>query len=255
MDGSVPDEGQAGSPGDGGELPDQGAPRHVAIIMDGNGRWAESQGLPRMKGHEHGVEAAERVIEAAGDLGIEILTLFAFSVDNWKRPAEEVGFLMDLLVSFVAKKRSDLVEQKIGFRVIGDTNGLPDEARQEVLRTVEATSGFTERLVVLAICYGAQEEIAQAARRIAVDAVEGRLSPEQVDVELFSRYLYTADLTEPDLFIRTAGETRLSNFLLWQLRYTELYFADVCWPDFGKKHLEQAVAEFCRRRRTFGGLA
>ena len=223
--------------------------------MDGNGRWAKAKGLPRIRGHEQGVEAARRVLSAGDELGIEIITFYVFSADNWDRPSDEVGFLMDLLGDFVAREGSDLVESEIRLRVIGDISGLPEKPRGELERVIDETSGFTRRALVLAINYGSQEEIARAASLAAADAVAGKVSPEELDVGAFSRYLYTADLPEPDLLIRTAGELRLSNFLLWQLSYTELYFTDVCWPDFDRKHLEEALDEYRSRRRTFGGLA
>lgn len=248
-------DGQESSPGGEAPAPADGTPRHVAIIMDGNGRWAEARGLSRTEGHEQGVKAAHATIEAADELGIEVLTFYVFSVDNWKRPPEEIDFLMDLLADYISEKRAELVEKSIKLRVIGETADLPPRAQDELRRTVEETSSCTRRTLVLAINYGSREEIARAARMIASDAVEGKISAKDVDARLFSRYLYTAGIPEPDLLIRTAGERRLSDFLLWQSSYAELHFTEVCWPDFDREQLEKAIADYRSRRRTFGGLA
>jgi undecaprenyl diphosphate synthase len=248
----TPGESLAGDPpvNDAG-LP-QHVPRHVAIIMDGNGRWAIRKGLPRSSGHERGVEVVRAILEAAGELGIEVLTLYTFSTDNWRRPAAEVSFLMGMLARFLSKDRRKLVEKSVRLRVIGEVERLPARVRRELERTIAETSSCLKQTLVLALSYGAHEEIARAARLIAAASAGGELSPNAVDVSLLSRYLYTKDLPEPDLLIRTGGEMRLSNFLLWQLSYTELWFTETCWPDFTASLLKQAVADYGRRKRTFG---
>ncbi len=247
-------EAESTSCGDPAEPPGR-VPRHVAIIMDGNGRWAEAQGLPRTAGHQRGVEAVEEIIEAAGDLGIKVLTLYAFSIDNWKRPSTETDLLMELLCSYLAEKRKDLVEKGIRLRVIGERERLPENARDEIAITERETAGFDDRMLVLALSYGSQEEIVRAARLIARDAADGGIDPDQVDGALFSGYLYTKGIPDPDLLIRTAGEMRLSNFLLYQMSYTEIWVTAKCWPDFGSADLAEAVSDFGGRNRKFGGLS
>ncbi len=230
-------------------------PRHVAILMDGNGRWATERGLARIEGHRRGFESAREVARLCRDWGIPVLTLFAFSTENWKRPRREVNFLMSRLQEFLKKHRQELVENDVHVRVIGRQDGLPVGAQREVARTVAATRDNSRHTLVLAINYGARREIVDAARSIARMAAAGELRPEDVDESLFEGQLYTAGLPEPDLVIRTGGEMRLSNFLLWQLSYAELYVTDTWWPDFGEEEFLAALRAYAQRCRRFGGLA
>ncbi len=227
-------------------------PRHVAFIMDGNGRWARQRGLPRIEGHRHGVEAVRTVLETAWELGIRQITLYAFSAENWKRPAEEVGALMGLLEWFLKRETARLVANRIRLRTIGRIEELPDSVQRVLAEAITATAGFTEHTLVLALNYGARREVADAARAYAAAVVAGHERLETTSWDAFSRYLETADLPDPDLVIRTSGETRLSNFLLLQSAYAEFVFTPVLWPDFGKAELTAAVAEYARRERRFG---
>ncbi|HYC70622.1 MAG TPA: polyprenyl diphosphate synthase [Opitutaceae bacterium] len=227
-------------------------PRHVAIIMDGNGRWAKQRGLPRLEGHRRGVEAVRAVVDAAREIGIRCLTLYAFSAENWKRPADEVSGLMGLLDFFLKRELDNLIKERVRLRTIGRTDELPANVRRELERVQAATAHFTEWTLVLALNYGAQTEAADAARAYAEAVRAGRENPEDASWERFSRYFYTADLPEPDLLIRTSGELRLSNFLMLQLAYAELVFTPVLWPDFGKADLVAAVQDFARRERRYG---
>ncbi len=229
-------------------------PNHVAIIMDGNGRWAKARGLPRVAGHRRGAEAVRRVVRGAGELGIPILTLFAFSTENWTRPADEVNDLMGLLRHYLRSELEELLKNGARLRVVGDREGLP----RDIVRDISDAEGMTRansRIDVnLCINYGARAEIVRAVRSLARQAAKGRLSPDLIDENLFERELLTAGVPDPDLLIRTSGEQRISNFLLWQCAYAELVFVDTLWPDFGKEHLEQAIAEFRRRERRYGGV-
>jgi undecaprenyl diphosphate synthase len=230
------------------------APRHVAIIMDGNGRWAAARGLPRAEGHRRGVEALRRTVRAAGELGIQILTIFSFSSENWSRPPAEVRDLMGLLRRFIRHDLAELHASNVRVRIIGEKNGLdPDIGRllEEAEELTRKNDGLT---LVVAFNYGARQEIARAVRR-AVEAVEeGRLAVESIGAETVATFLDAPDLPDPDLVIRTSGEQRLSNFLLWQSAYSELVFVPTHWPDFDRAALEQAIAEYRRRERRFGGL-
>jgi undecaprenyl diphosphate synthase len=231
-----------------------GAPRHVAIIMDGNGRWASARGLPRGEGHRRGVEALRKTVRAAGELGIGILTIFSFSSENWLRPAAEIRDLMGLLRRFI---RNDLVElhaNNVKVRVIGERDGLESEIRRLLEEAEELTRENTGLVLVVAFNYGARQEIARAVRGIAEDVARGRLKPEAVTAELIGSRLDAPDLPDPDVIIRTSGEQRLSNFLLWQAAYSELVFVPIYWPDFDRAALEDALAEYRRRERRFGGL-
>ncbi|GAM99397.1 undecaprenyl diphosphate synthase [alpha proteobacterium U9-1i] len=228
-------------------------PRHIAIIMDGNGRWARQRSRPRTFGHGEGVEALRRTVEAAGDLGVQYLTVFGFSTENWSRPAEEVNALFDLLRLYVSRDLDKLVREGVRVRVIGGRNGLQRDIA-EIIDNAEARTRHNDKLnLTIAFNYGGQDEIARAARAIAVDAAEGKISPEDVTPALFERYLDTSDLPTPDVLVRTSGELRLSNFMLWQAAYAELVFLDVLWPDFDKEALQSAIDEFQRRTRRFGG--
>ena len=227
-------------------------PQHVAIIMDGNGRWAKARGLPRLEGHRRGVETVRTVVDAARELGIRYLTLYAFSAENWKRPQDEVSGLMGLLDFFLKRELNNLVKQQVRLRTIGRTDHLPANVSRELERVKEATKHFTEWNLVLALNYGAQAEAADAARAYAEAVRDGRENPAEASWEKFSRYFYTADLPEPDLLVRTSGELRLSNFLMLQLAYAELVFTPTLWPDFGRDEFIAAVQEFSRRERRYG---
>lgn len=227
-------------------------PTHVGIIMDGNGRWASARGLPRVAGHRQGAEAARRTVRAAADLGIRYLTLFSFSSENWKRPRVEVEQLMELLRRYLRSEIVELHEQGVQLRVIGDRDRLaPDIVR--LVEEAESTTRRNDRLtLVMALSYGARQEMASAARALAREAAAGRLDPEAIDEATFASRLWTADLPDPDLLIRTSGEMRISNFLLWQLAYAEFVFTERLWPDFGRDDLASAISEFGRRERRFG---
>jgi undecaprenyl diphosphate synthase len=229
-------------------------PRHVAIIMDGNGRWAAARGLPRTEGHRRGVEALRRTVRAAGEIGIGILTIFSFSSENWSRPPAEVRDLLALLRRFIRNDLAELHSNNVRVRVIGERAGLD----ADILRLLEEAEELTRRndglMLVVAFNYGARQEIARAARRIAVEVRDGRLDADAVTADCLSRFLDAPDLPDPDLIIRTSGEQRLSNFLLWQAAYSEFVFVQTHWPDFDRAVLEQALTEYHRRERRFGGL-
>jgi len=232
-----------------------GVPRHIAIIMDGNGRWAAQRGLPRGEGHRRGVEALRRTVRAAGELGVRVLTIFSFSSENWSRPQQEVIDLMGLLRRFIRNDLAELHGNNVRVRVIGERSGLEVEIRRLLEEAEELTKANTGLLLVVAFNYGARDEIVRAARKVAEDVASGRLTPNDITVDRFARQLDTADIPDPDLMIRTSGEQRLSNFLLWQAAYSELVFVPVFWPDFDRAALEGAIAEYQRRERRFGGLA
>jgi undecaprenyl diphosphate synthase len=227
-------------------------PRHVAIIMDGNGRWARKRGLARIKGHEKGGENVLAILESVQKLGIRYLTLYAFSVENWKRPADEVAALMLLLEAYINRYFDELVKRRVRLRVIGNINVLPDHARVPLERAIHETARFTGQTLVLALNYGARSEVLEAARSYANDVATGHASTDELSWDKFSRYLYTRDMPDPDLIIRTSGETRLSNFLLLQAAYAEWYFTSVLWPDFDEVQLLKAITEFSLRERRFG---
>lgn len=227
-------------------------PYHVAIIMDGNGRWAQKRGLPRIEGHRRGVETVRAIIDAAKALGIHTLTLYAFSSENWKRPQDEVGALMGLLEYFLKKETATLIKNQIRLRTIGRTHELPAGVRAELERTVAATAHFTGSTLVLALNYGARTEVIDAARAYAAAVAAGKEKLNDESWATFSRYLYTNDIPDPDLVIRTSGETRVSNFLLMQAAYAEFVFTPVLWPDFTKADLAAAVAAYAQRERRFG---
>lgn len=231
-----------------------GAPRHVAIIMDGNGRWAAARGLPRSEGHRRGVEALRRTVRAAGELGIDILTIFSFSSENWSRPPDEVSDLMGLLRRFVRNDLAELHSNNVRVRVIGERVGLEPDILRLVTEAEELTRNNDGQTLVVAFNYGSRQEIARAARHIAEEVRAGRLCPEDVTADLLGRFLDAPDLPDPDLIIRTSGEQRLSNFLLWQSAYSELVFVPTPWPDFDRAALERALEEYRRRERRFGGL-
>jgi len=227
-------------------------PRHVAIIMDGNGRWARARGLPRIEGHRRGVEAVRAAIEASRELGLEYLTLYAFSVENWKRPEDEVGALMGLLEYFLKRETATLIKNRVRLLTIGRPAGMPPAVRAELERTIAATADFTEHTLVLALNYGARTEAVDAARAYAAAVARGEVAADDDSWASLARYLYTADLPDPDLVIRTSGELRVSNFLLLQAAYAEFVFLPVLWPDFTKADLAAAIGTYRTRERRFG---
>jgi undecaprenyl diphosphate synthase len=227
-------------------------PRHVAIIMDGNGRWATSRGLPRVAGHAEGVKAVRNTVRAAGEIGVEYLTLYAFSSENWNRPRHEVSTLMSLLERSIDRELPELMQRNVRFRVIGRPNGVPPEVQRRIDHVVQTTAGNTGLTLLMAFNYGGRDEIVDAVRRLARDVQDGRVSPEEIDEVRVGRALYTDGVPDPDLLIRTSGEMRVSNFLLWQIAYTELWVTPTRWPDFGARDLYLAVADFQQRNRRFG---
>jgi undecaprenyl diphosphate synthase len=222
--------------------------------MDGNGRWAKARGLPRVAGHRRGADAVRRVVRGAGELGVPVLTLFAFSTENWTRPADEVADLMGLLRHYLRSELDELLKNGARLRVIGNRQGLPDDVVRGISDAERMTKANSRIDVNICINYGARAEILHATRSLARQVAAGELSPDRIDEDRFERELLTAGLPDPDLVIRTSGEQRISNFLLWQCAYAELVFVDTLWPDFGKEHLEQAIAEFGRRERRYGGV-
>jgi undecaprenyl diphosphate synthase len=231
------------------------APVHVAVIMDGNGRWAAARGLPRGEGHRRGVEALRRTVRAAGDLGVKVLTLYSFSAENWSRPAAEIDDLMGLMKRFVRSDLADLNDNGVRVRIIGDREGLDAEILALLQEAEELTRGNDKFTLVVAFNYGGRQEIARAARSLAVAAQAGSLDPAAIDAAALETRLDTAGLPDPDLVIRTSGEQRLSNFLLWQAAYAELVFLPIHWPEFDRAALEDAIREYRRRERRFGGLS
>lgn len=227
-------------------------PRHIAIIMDGNGRWAKQHALGRIRGHRKGAQAVSNTVEACREIGIGYLTLFAFSSENWGRPAEEVDALMQLLDDYLDKEAPRLQKQEIRLSTIGDIGRLTGPVREKLQSVKGLTRNNTKMVLTLALSYGSRDEMISAVKAVANDIREGKLQPEQIDKDMFSRYLYTSDLPDPDLLIRTSGEYRISNFLLWQLAYTEMYFTDILWPDFGKEEILKAIAVYSSRERRFG---
>jgi undecaprenyl diphosphate synthase len=229
-------------------------PRHVAIIMDGNGRWAAARGLPRVEGHRRGVEALRRTVRAASDLGISFLTIFSFSSENWSRPQSEIKDLLMLLRRFIRNDLADLHKSNVRVRIIGERDALDRDIRLLLQEAEDLTCDNSGLTLVVAFNYGARQEIARAARRLAVEVAAGKLSADAITPELLARNLDAPDVPDPDVIIRTSGEQRLSNFLLWQAAYSELVFVSTNWPDFDRSTLEQAIAEYRRRERRFGGL-
>jgi undecaprenyl diphosphate synthase len=236
--------------------PDSGfePPRHVAIIMDGNGRWAAERGLPRGEGHRRGVEALRRAVRAVGELGIEILTIYSFSSENWSRPVTEIRDLMGLLRRFIRNDLAELHKNNVRVRIIGERQGLEPEIGRLLAEAEELTRNNDGLLLVVAFNYGGRQEIARAAQRVASLIIAGALGPGDITADVIGRHLDAPDIPDPDLLIRTSGEQRLSNFLLWQSAYSELVFVPTYWPDFDRTTLENAIAEYRRRERRFGGL-
>jgi len=229
-------------------------PEHIAIIMDGNGRWARRRGLPRIMGHKAGVKTVRRIVEAAADIGIDILTLFTFSIENWKRPKYEVSSIMKLLYETTRRELKELIENNIKLIAIGRLNEFSPRRREMLEKAIDETKNNTGLILNLALNYGGRTEILDAVGRIALDVKSGKVKPEQIDEELFYGYLYTKELRDPDLLIRTSGEMRISNFLLWQTSYTELYVTDILWPDFSVKDFYEAIWNYQNRERRFGRI-
>ncbi len=227
-------------------------PRHIAVIMDGNGRWARKRGSHRIFGHQNGITAVRQAVEGAGELGVKYLTLYAFSKENWCRPQEEIDALMELMVSSIDSETGTLIENNVRLLVIGDMESLPPAIVDKLIDVIDRTSKNTGLTLIVALSYGARWEIARAARLVAEDVASGKLNKDEIDEELFNRYLTTSDIPDPELLIRTSGECRLSNFLLWQLAYAEMYFTPTLWPDFRKEHLYSAILDFQKRERRFG---
>ena len=227
-------------------------PKHVAIIMDGNGRWAKEKGQDRLYGHFHGVESVRNIVEGAGEIGIEYLTLYAFSTENWDRPAQEVTGLMELLIDTIKKEAADLKKNKIKLHVIGDMSMLPDRARKELEEVLEETKENSTMHLIMALSYSSRWELVNAVKNIAIDVKNGKVEPESITQDTLQSYLTTSDFPDPELMIRTSGEYRISNFLLYQLAYAELYFTNVRWPDFRKENLYEAIIDFQNRERRFG---
>ena len=230
----------------------QRLPRHIAVIMDGNGRWAKERGQDRLFGHYEGVESVRDITEACAELGIGYLTLYAFSTENWDRPVNEVNGIMELLVNTIRSEVSTLIKNNIRLHVIGDMNMLPGNCKSEMEEAIALTGQCTGLNLVMALSYSARWEILNAAKKIAQDVKDGKLEPEAITPDKWQQYLCTADLPDPELMIRTSGECRISNFLLYQLAYAELYFTDTRWPDFRKEHLFEAILNFQNRERRFG---
>ncbi len=229
-------------------------PEHVAIIMDGNGRWAKQRGLPRLKGHEQGAESVRAVLRAARRVGVKYLTLYAFSTENWVRPKDEVEGLMNLLGVFMDRYEGEILKNKVRLRVMGQVERLPEKLQKKLLKLMEKSAKDYEHTLILALSYGSRLEIAEAAKAIARKAAAGELDPETVNEATVAQHLYLPDVPDPELMIRTSGELRLSNFLLWQLSYAELYVTEVFWPDFREEQFFQALEAFNQRGRRYGGV-
>ena len=234
------------------ELDPERLPRHVAIIMDGNGRWARRRGLPRFYGHREGVKVVKRIITKACEIPIPVLTLYAFSRENWERPQEEIMVLMELLRAYLREELPEMKARGIRFRVIGERERFPSDIQEMIARCEEETASCSRMTLVLALSYGGRAEIVRAVKLLAEEVKAGKVSPEAITPETFARYLYTADLPDPDLLIRTSGEQRISNFLLYQCAYTEFYFTPVLWPDFTEEEFLKALLDYQRRERRFG---
>jgi undecaprenyl diphosphate synthase len=229
-------------------------PRHVAIIMDGNGRWAQQHQLPRLSGHEAGRKSVRKVVQAAIAHGVRYLTLYAFSVENWQRPREEVQGLMGLLRLVLREELAEMGKEGVRLRAIGRLQDLPEAVREELESAMEKTKSNKKLDLVLALSYGSRVEIAEAAKAIAREAKSGALDPERIDEKTVADHLYTRDIPDPDLLVRTSGEMRVSNFMLWQISYAEIHVTPVLWPDFGKEQFAAALADYARRERRFGGI-
>ncbi|MGI8601372.1 MAG: isoprenyl transferase [Verrucomicrobiales bacterium] len=230
-------------------------PRHVAVIMDGNGRWAKERGLPRTEGHRRGADAVQRTVEACGELGVEFLTLYAFSWENWKRPKSEVEALMKLLEMFLTKKLEDMKRNNVRFQAIGRLTNLPPRCQEALHDAISKTAENSGLTLILALSYGGREEIVDGVKSIVRHVVEGHIDPAMITPEVFGKHLYTRYWPDPDLLIRTSGEMRVSNFLLWQISYAEIWVTKTLWPDFGRADLVEAFREFQKRHRRYGGVS
>jgi len=237
------------------DVPRDKRPRHIAVIMDGNGRWAQRRNLPRIEGHRHGVQSVRRTVEECARLGVQQLTLYCLSSENWKRPPHELDFLMHLLEQYMIEERSTIMAHKITVRIIGRRDGLPERVLREMDKTIALSEANGGTILCLAINYGGRAEMVDAVKRIADRVRAGTVDPADIDEQLLSDHLYTAGMPDPDLLIRTAGEMRISNFLLWQISYAELWVTDLCWPEFQPSDLHQAIRVFAARNRRFGGLS
>jgi undecaprenyl diphosphate synthase len=244
----------ATSAGDVLDIPRERLPRHVAIIMDGNGRWAQRRHLPRIEGHRRGVTSVRRTVEECARLGLQQLTLYCLSSENWKRPQPELDFLMHLLEQYMIEERSTIMQQNIVVDIIGRRDGIPPPVQQQMDQTVQLSAANTGTRLCLAINYGGRAELVDAVRHIARRVRDGNLAVENIDEASIAQHLYTAGMPDPDLLIRTAGEMRISNFLLWQISYAELWVTSRCWPDFGGEDLHLALRDYAARDRRFGGL-
>ena len=236
------------------DLDPQNLPSHVAIIMDGNGRWAKKRLLNRIKGHEKGSETVRTIVRTCREIGIRILTLYAFSTENWQRPQAEIYALMTLLKKFLISEQKEMMDNNIRLNTIGQTERLPEDVRQELQKSIMLTRKNEGLILNLALSYGGRAEIVKAVREIAIKAIDGRIDPDSITPELFSKHLYTGEIPDPDLLIRTSGEVRISNFLLWQLAYTEIYVTDTLWPDFGKDEFIGIIKNYLQRERRFGNV-
>lgn len=230
-------------------------PRHIAIIMDGNGRWAKQRGFPRIFGHRNGAGAMRAIVEEAGDLGVEVLTLYSFSLENWRRPREEVEFLMQMAFAYLEGELEHLKREGVRLKVVGRREGLPTDVAGAIDRVEAATADQTRATLCIALNYGSRAEIVDAAKALARDAAAGKIDPDAIDEATFASRLYTNGVPDPDLLIRTAGEMRVSNYLLWQISYAEIFVTDTLWPDFTRGHLHEAVRAYASRERRFGALA
>jgi undecaprenyl diphosphate synthase len=229
-------------------------PNHVAVIMDGNGRWAQKRGLPRVAGHHSGMKNVKKITMAANSIGVQVLTLYAFSTENWKRPKEEVEYLMKLPLEFFPREIEELIANNVQIRMTGWQEGLPDYTLKAIQDAIEQTKNNTGLILNFALNYGSRKEMLSGVKQLAEDVKLGKISTESIDESVFSRYLLTNPLPDPDLLIRTSGELRISNFMLWQLAYSELWFTDLCWPEFTEQDFYEAVQEYQRRARRYGGL-
>jgi undecaprenyl diphosphate synthase len=236
-------------------VPRERWPRHIAIIMDGNGRWAQRQHLPRIEGHRRGVASVRRTTEECARLGIEQLTLYCLSSENWKRPQPEIDFLMHLLEQYMIEERTTIMDNNLRVRMIGRRTGIPDQVLRELDKTVDMSAANSGMWLNLAINYGGRAELVDAVQAIGEEIAAGRMTPAAVDEEAIASRLYTAGLDDPDLLVRTAGELRISNFLLWQVSYAEIWVTDRCWPEFDEATLHEAIRDFAARNRKFGGLS
>jgi undecaprenyl diphosphate synthase len=230
-------------------------PCHIAIIMDGNGRWAKERGSHRIFGHQHGITAVKDTVEGAGELGVKYLTLYAFSKENWCRPKEEIDALMNLMTSTINSETETLIKNNVRLLVIGDLKSLPPYINEKLTEVIELTRKNSGLTLIVALSYGARWEITEVAKRLAADVASGKIDKDEIDESVFSGYLTTRGIPDPELLIRTSGEYRVSNFLLWQIAYSELYFSSTLWPDFRKEHLYQAIIDFQSRERRFGKIS